>query len=80
MVLYICTIINSKKNKIMLYEIKHYENNSYRELLIDVISAQHKTLLLKVPTASYWSRFDTDYLENFMVKVSKLIEQKKGEV
>jgi hypothetical protein len=61
----------------MLYEIKHYETNSYRELLIDVISEQHKALLLKVPTVSYWSRFDTDYLENFMAKVSKLIEQKK---
>ncbi len=59
----------------MLYAIKHYESNSYRELLIDVLSSQHEALSIKAPTHSYWSRFDTEYLENLMVKFSNLIKQ-----
>ena len=59
----------------MLYAIKHYESNSYRELLIDVLSSQHEALSIEAPTHSYWSRFDTEYLENLMVKFSNVIKQ-----
>jgi hypothetical protein len=58
----------------MLYEIKHHELTSYRELLIDVISEQHKSLDIRTPKNSYWSRFNTEYLESLMFNLSKLIK------
>jgi len=54
----------------MLYEIKYYESTSYRELLIDVLSSQHQSFGMKVPERSYWTRFDTDYLEDLLVILS----------
>ncbi len=59
----------------MLYAIKYYESNSYRELLINVLSEQHEALSIEAPKDSYWSRFDTEYLENLMVKFSNVIKQ-----
>ena len=57
----------------MLYAMKYYEPTSYRDLLIDVISEQHKALSMDAPERSYWTRFDTDYLDNMMAILSKFI-------
>jgi len=57
----------------MLYAIKYYESTSYRELLIDVLSSQHQSLGLKVPEQSYWTRFDTNYLEELLVILSRTL-------
>ena len=57
----------------MLYAIKYYESTSYRELLIDVLSSQHQALGMKVPERSYWTRFDTDYVEEFSVILSRAL-------
>ena len=57
----------------MLYAMKYYEPTSYRDLLIDVISEQHKALSMDVPSRSYWTRFDTNYLDNMMAILSKFI-------
>jgi len=54
----------------MLYAIKYHEPTSYRELLIDVLSSQHESLGMKAPERSYWTRFDTDYLEELSVLLS----------
>lgn len=56
----------------MLYAIKHYELTSYRELLIDVLTGQHDSLSIAIEP-NYWSRFDTDYLENLMITLSKVL-------
>ena len=56
----------------MLYEIKHHELTSYRELLIDVLSGQHESLSIEI-APNYWSRFDTDYLETLMITLSKFL-------
>jgi len=57
----------------MLYAIKSHESTSYRELLIDVLSSQHQSLGMKVPERSYWTRFDTDYIEELSVILSQHI-------
>ena len=57
----------------MLYAIKHYELTSYRELLIDVLTGQHDRLSIAIEP-NYWSRFDTDYLENLMITLSKVLQ------
>jgi hypothetical protein len=57
----------------MLYAIKYYESTSYRELLIDVLSSQHQSLGMKVPERSYWTRFDTDYVEELSVILSQAL-------
>ena len=59
----------------MLYEMKYYELTSYRELLIDVILEQHKSLNIETKN-SYWNRFNTEYLENIMANLSNLIKNK----
>ena len=57
----------------MLYAMKYYEPTTYRDLVIDVISEQHKALSMGVPERSYWTRFDTDYLENMTAILSKFV-------
>ena len=57
----------------MLYEIKYNESTPYREFLIDVLSSQHEAIGMKVPERSYWTSFDTDYLESLHVTVSKVL-------
>jgi|SaaInlStandDraft_1057018.scaffolds.fasta_scaffold00360_15 hypothetical protein len=58
----------------MIYKAAYYEETSYRSLLIDVLSSQHEAVSLNIPERSYWNRFDTDYLENTMVKFSTLLK------
>lgn len=60
----------------MLYEKKYYEPTSYRDLVIDVLSDQHELLSIDVPSRSYWTRFDADYLEGIMVVLSQAVCKK----
>ena len=57
----------------MLYAMKDYEPTSYRNLVIDVLSAQHQALSMEVPERTYWTRFDTDYLDHMMAALSNFI-------
>ena len=57
----------------MLYAMKYYEPTSYRDLVIDVLCDQYKALSMEPMERYYWTRFDTDYLDNMMVILSKFI-------
>ena len=60
-------------NTTMLYAMKYYEPTSYRNLVIDTLTAQHQALSMEAPGRSYWTRFDTDYLDNMMAILSNFI-------
>ena len=57
----------------MLYAMKYYEPTSYRDLVIDVLRDQYEALSMEPMERSYWTRFDTNYLDNMVAILSKFI-------
>ena len=51
----------------------YYEPTDYRNLVIDVLNDQHEALSMATPERNYWTRFDTDYLDNMMATLSNFI-------
>ena len=53
--------------------MKYYEPTSYRDLVIDVLRDQYEALSMEPMERSYWTRFDTNYLDNMVAILSKFI-------